>query len=90
MQIILVVCKTGSLESIINDIVWTFILLGVNISGKIIKHKWENCMTVDTRAWTHRRNIQIQDVMTIEKLVAEIAETVRYYMNRDLIKPWDI
>lgn len=47
-------------------------------------------MTVDTRAWTHRRNIQIQDVMTIEKLVAEIAETVRYYMNRDLIKPWDI
>nr|XP_022316391.1 alpha-L-fucosidase-like [Crassostrea virginica] len=44
--------------------------------GKIIKHKWENCMTVDTRAWTHRRNIQIQDVMTIEKLVAEIAETV--------------
>lgn len=46
-------------------------------TGKIIKHKWENCMTVDKRAWTHRRKIQIEDVMSIEELLAKIAETVR-------------
>ena len=45
--------------------------------GKIIQHKWESCMTVDKRSWTHRRQIQIEDVLTIEELLAEIAETVR-------------
>lgn len=49
-------------------------------TGKIIKHKWENCMTVDKRAWTHRRKIQIEDVMSIEELLAKIAETVRQYI----------
>ena len=34
-------------------------------------------MTVDKKAWTHRRQIQIEDVLTIEELLAEIAETVR-------------
>lgn len=34
-------------------------------------------MTVDKRAWTHRRKIQIEDVMSIEELLANIAETVR-------------
>lgn len=33
-------------------------------------------MTVDKRAWTHRRKIQIEDVMSIEELLAKIAETV--------------
>eukprot|EP00105_Crassostrea_gigas_P005877 XP_011419622.1 PREDICTED: alpha-L-fucosidase [Crassostrea gigas] len=49
--------------------------------GKIIKHKWESCMTIDKRAWTHRRQIQIEDVLTIEELLAEIAETVSYGGN---------
>lgn len=34
-------------------------------------------MTVDKKAWTHRRQIQIEDVLTIEELLTEIAETVR-------------
>jgi alpha-L-fucosidase len=45
-------------------------------TGKIVKRKWENCMTIDKVAWTHRRKIQIDDVLTIEELLTEIAETV--------------
>ncbi|XP_064458675.1 alpha-L-fucosidase-like [Ornithodoros turicata] len=44
--------------------------------GKLIEHKWENCMTIDRYSWGYRRNAQLQDYLTIEELLAELAETI--------------
>lgn len=34
-------------------------------------------MTLDNQSWGFRRNMQLTDVITIEDLVALVAETVR-------------
>ncbi|XP_067138020.1 alpha-L-fucosidase-like [Centruroides vittatus] len=40
------------------------------------KRKWEDAMTLDYSSWGFRRNIQIADIMPIEKLITTLAQTI--------------
>ena len=44
--------------------------------GHILKHKFENAFTVDGGSWGYRRNINIGDILSVEQLVATVAEIV--------------
>jgi len=51
---------------------------GVCMSGVLQKHKWENCMTIDSGSWGFRRNALLADYLSIEQLITELAQTVRF------------
>ncbi|XP_071965748.1 alpha-L-fucosidase-like [Antedon mediterranea] len=44
--------------------------------GKVINHKWENCMTIDKKSWGYRRNSQLSDYLTTHEIISTLAETV--------------
>ncbi|KAH3762434.1 alpha-l-fucosidase family protein [Pelomyxa schiedti] len=44
--------------------------------GVLQPHKWENCLTLDKQSWGYRRNMKLEDVMTIEELLGHLASTV--------------
>jgi len=44
--------------------------------GKLQNHKWENCLTIDSQSWGFRRNADINDMLTIDVLLSELASTV--------------
>lgn len=46
--------------------------------GHLVKHKWENAMTVDKKSWGYRRHADIGDYLTIEELISKLVRTVRY------------
>ena len=46
--------------------------------GRWIKHKWENCLSIDKYSWGYRRTAKISDYMSIESLLSQLASTVRY------------
>ncbi|CAH0748069.1 unnamed protein product [Diatraea saccharalis] len=44
--------------------------------GKLQNHKWENAFTMDLTSWGYRRNMAIQDVMSIDKFLFHVISTV--------------
>jgi len=44
--------------------------------GVLQPHKWENAMTIDKTSWGHRRNMQIEEVLTMDQLVKTLVETI--------------
>jgi len=47
--------------------------------GTLQKHKWENCFTVDSQSWGYRRDMNYEDVLTIQAIVEQLASTIRYF-----------
>ncbi|GAU89543.1 hypothetical protein RvY_02084 [Ramazzottius varieornatus] len=44
--------------------------------GVLQANKWENCMPLDNYSWGYRRNINENDVLSINEVIADLAETV--------------
>ncbi|MCL4141786.1 UNVERIFIED_CONTAM: hypothetical protein GTU68_041746 [Idotea baltica] len=44
--------------------------------GVLQHHKWENCFTIDKKAWVYRRNSVLQDYLTIEEILDQLVSTV--------------
>ncbi|GFO17386.1 alpha-l-fucosidase-like [Plakobranchus ocellatus] len=46
------------------------------LRGKLMPHKWENCMTIDKYSWGYRANARLSDYYTVEELLKELITTV--------------
>ncbi|KAL4714021.1 hypothetical protein ACJJTC_008375 [Scirpophaga incertulas] len=44
--------------------------------GQLQNHKWENAFTLDLKSWGYRKNMDFNDVMSINKLLEEVVTTV--------------
>ncbi|CAG2167105.1 unnamed protein product [Oppiella nova] len=44
--------------------------------GVLLKHKWENAMTIDKQSWGYRRNAKSTDYLTTHDLLVELAQTI--------------
>ncbi|CAL8077190.1 unnamed protein product [Calicophoron daubneyi] len=49
--------------------------------GKLVAHKWENCMTLDKGSWGYRRNTRLNDVISPQELIYELVSTVAFGGN---------
>jgi len=47
------------------------------LAGVLLKHKWENCMTIDRDSWGYRRNAELSDFMEPGNIITALVETVR-------------
>lgn len=53
-----------------------FYILKYFLTGMLLKHKWENAMTLDKQSWGYRRNAKLSDYMSISELIKTVVETV--------------
>ncbi len=53
----------------------------LDISGHLLKHKWENAMTIDKKSWGFRREAPLSDYLTVHDLLTLLAETVRFELG---------
>ncbi|XP_026494871.2 tissue alpha-L-fucosidase [Vanessa tameamea] len=44
--------------------------------GKLQNHKWENAFTIDSRSWGYRRNMALNEILSINQLLKEVVSTV--------------
>jgi alpha-L-fucosidase len=49
--------------------------------GQLGKHKWENAMTLLKNSWGIRRDSQIDEYLTVNEMLRELASTVRFVKN---------
>ncbi|XP_041363588.1 alpha-L-fucosidase-like isoform X2 [Gigantopelta aegis] len=49
--------------------------------GKLQSRKWENCMSIDRYSWGYRRPATVNQLYSIEDLIALLVETVSYGGN---------
>jgi len=42
----------------------------------LLKHKWENCMTIDRESWAFRRDATYADILSTEELIENLVSTV--------------
>lgn len=52
-------------------------MFSCNFKGKLQTHKWENAMTIDKHSWSYRRDVRLEDFLTIEDLLSQLVSTVR-------------
>jgi alpha-L-fucosidase len=45
--------------------------------GKLLQHKWENCMPLDSNSWGYRRDMKLSDVRSIDYVIDSLVETIR-------------
>jgi alpha-L-fucosidase len=45
--------------------------------GKLVRHKWENCMHLDIKSWGYRRDMNTGDVITVDEIISSLAKTIR-------------
>ena len=48
-----------------------------HLAGVLQKFKWENAMTIDKSSWGFRRQMALDDVLSVHDLITLLAETVR-------------
>ncbi|XP_076450400.1 alpha-L-fucosidase-like [Babylonia areolata] len=46
------------------------------LPGQLMKHKWENCMSLDKYSWGFRRDAQLSDIYSMDELIALLVKTV--------------
>ncbi|KAJ8725512.1 hypothetical protein PYW08_003695 [Mythimna loreyi] len=44
--------------------------------GELQDHKWENAFTVDKKSWGYRRDMKINEIMSIDELLYQVVSTV--------------
>lgn len=44
---------------------------------KLLQHKWENCMPLDSDSWGYRRNMRFNEVRSIDYVISSMVETIR-------------
>ncbi|KAF0295239.1 Alpha-L-fucosidase [Amphibalanus amphitrite] len=44
--------------------------------GVLLPHKWENCMTIDSKSWGYRREAVLADILSMDDLTKTMAETI--------------
>ncbi|CAD5229096.1 unnamed protein product [Bursaphelenchus okinawaensis] len=49
--------------------------------GKLLKRKWESCMTLDKQSWGFRRNIKSSDVLTTKEVLTIMAKVLAWGGN---------
>lgn len=47
-------------------------------SGSLLNHKWEYCIPLDKHSWGLRRNMNVDDVRSIEEIISIAVQTIRY------------
>ena len=46
-------------------------------TGVLLEHKWENALTLDRHSWGYRREAVVEDYLSIEELLQQLAVTIR-------------
>ena len=47
-------------------------------AGVLQEHKFENALTIDRHSWGYRRDALLEDFLSMEELLQQLASTVRY------------